>query len=104
AKFELTTVDDCCDLIVRLQFNRVAFYAARGCPCLRQLEDAIEKKSKIECDQRKPKCLIQQKCRRQCGCGARKVWHRFLRERRNTFRDERHCRNCLSGSDEQRLR
>src|ERR1041384_7631678 len=103
AKFDLTTIDDCCDSILRLEFDSITLNATRSCPRLRQLKDTKQQKSKIDCEQRESKSLIQSKCRRQCCYGAGKVWRRFLRERRNTFPDERHCRSCLNGRVEQRL-
>src|SRR5215213_3497480 len=73
AKFELTTFNNRCDSIVQIEFDSITLDVSRSRPGLDELEDAKQEKSKIDCEQRESKCLVQQKCGRQCGCGAGKV-------------------------------
>src|SRR5689334_18714853 len=59
AKFNFTTIDDCCDSIVRLEFDSLTPNTSCSCPRLDEFENAKQKKSKIDCEQRESKCLIQ---------------------------------------------
>src|ERR1044072_595234 len=59
AKFELTTIDDCCDSIVRHELDSITLDSSCSFPRLRQLENAKQEKSKIDREQRESKCWIQ---------------------------------------------
>src|SRR6185369_14891945 len=68
AEFELTTTDNFCDSIVRIEFDCAVTNVACSLPCLNQLEETVKQESEIDSEQRECESLIQAKRTRRC-CG-----------------------------------